>query len=78
MCFYTNLLGFIMALFNWQYFFKNYRIDDTFPTSELDVQNVLTFSFGDNQYTRFTNQKIATDTGQSSGTAEILFQDLKS
>ena len=36
----------------------------------------MTFSFGNDQYTRFTNQKIATYAGQSSGTAEILFQDL--
>ena len=35
------------------------------------------FSFGNDQYTRFTNQKIATYAGQSSGTAEILFQGLK-
>ena len=36
----------------------------------------MTFSFGSDQYTRFTNQKISTYAGQSSGTAEILFQDL--
>ena len=51
---------------------RNYWIDDAFPTFKLDVY-VLTFSFD----TRFTNQKIATYAGQSSGTAKILFQGPK-
>ena len=51
---------------------------DALPTFESAVHNVLAFSFGNDQYTRFTNQKIATYTGRSAGTAEILFQDLKS
>ena len=49
-------------------------MDNAFPTFELDKHNVLIFSFGNDQYTRFTNKKIATYAGQRSGSAEILFQ----
>ena len=37
---------------------RNCSIDVVFPTFELGVQNVLTSSFGNDQYTSFTNQKI--------------------
>ena len=76
MCFYTTLLGFIVALFNWQYFFKELLNRYAIPTFELDV-HILTFSFANDQYTHFTDQKRATYAGQSSGTAEILSQGLK-
>ena len=77
MCLYSILLGFTMELFNGNISLRNYRIDNAFPTFELEVHNVLTFSFGNDQYTRITNQKIATYVGQSSRTAEILFQGQK-
>ena len=35
------------------------------------------FSFGNDQYTSITNQKIGIYSGQSSGTAEILSQTQK-
>ena len=54
---------------------RNCWIDIAFPTFELGV-HVLAFSFESDQYTSFTNQKIVIYAGQSSGTAEILSQDL--
>ena len=77
MRFHSTLLGFTMALFNWRYFLKKLLNRCCHSNIELDVHNVLTFSCGNDQYARFTNQKIATYAGQIYDTAEIFFQGLK-
>ena len=48
-------------------------MDNAFPTFELDKHNVLIFSFGNDQYTRFTN-KIATYPGQSFAQLRSYFE----
>ena len=49
-------------------------MDNAFPTFELDKHNVLIFSFGKDQYTRFTNKKIATYPGQSFAQLRSYFE----
>ena len=44
MCLYSILLGFTMELFNGNISLRNYRIDNAFPTFELEVHNVLTLT----------------------------------